>query len=200
MSITLGAATKLLNNMMVNYSEWHTERAPQGKKENYVEETSSLSDNIDTIVCMIFNGNGQVDPNNVPLASLVAQEENVDVNFIKSNNFNNNAYRNNFGSNNYRPYPSNGNGLNSRMPSEERISEIERSTKNFMQMQFEKNKLLMQSMGEQTAILKSISQLLENLNSEISSLQVKIVSAETRISTLSEAQISLINRMAELHS
>jgi hypothetical protein len=33
------------------------------------------------------------------------------VNFIRNNNFNNNAYRNNFGSNNYRPYPStNGNG------------------------------------------------------------------------------------------
>jgi hypothetical protein len=30
MSITLDAATKLLDNMMVNYSEWHTERAPQG--------------------------------------------------------------------------------------------------------------------------------------------------------------------------
>jgi hypothetical protein len=28
MSITLGAATKLLDNMMVNYFEWHTERAP----------------------------------------------------------------------------------------------------------------------------------------------------------------------------
>jgi hypothetical protein len=26
MSLTLGAAMKLLNNMMVNYSEWHTER------------------------------------------------------------------------------------------------------------------------------------------------------------------------------
>jgi hypothetical protein len=32
MSITLGAATKLLDNMTVNYFEWHTERAPQGKK------------------------------------------------------------------------------------------------------------------------------------------------------------------------
>jgi hypothetical protein len=33
------------------------------------------------------------------------------VNFIRNNNFNNNAYRNNFCSNNYRPYPStNGNG------------------------------------------------------------------------------------------
>jgi hypothetical protein len=27
MSLTLGAATKLLDNMMVNYSEWHTERS-----------------------------------------------------------------------------------------------------------------------------------------------------------------------------
>src|SRR3954470_21366097 len=106
-SLTLGATTKLLDNMMINYFEWHTERAPQGKKVNSVEETSSLSDKIDTIMFMLVNVNPHVDPNNVPLASLVAQEENVDVNFIKSNNFNNNAYRNNFGSENYRPYPSN---------------------------------------------------------------------------------------------
>jgi hypothetical protein len=56
MSITLGAATKLLDNMMVNYSEWHTERAPQGKKVNYVEAMSSLSDKIDTIMSMLVNG------------------------------------------------------------------------------------------------------------------------------------------------
>jgi hypothetical protein len=111
MSITLGAATKLLDNMMVNYSEWHTERAPQGKKVNSVEETSSLSDKIDTIMAMLVNDRVHVDPNNVHLASLVAQEEHVDVNFIINNNFNNSAYRNNFASNNYRPYPStNGNG------------------------------------------------------------------------------------------
>ncbi|KAK1684189.1 hypothetical protein QYE76_045037 [Lolium multiflorum] len=106
MSITLGATTKLLDDMMINYSEWHTERAPQGKKVNSVEETSSLSDKIDAIMSMLVNGRSNVDPNNVPLASLVAQEEHVDVNFIKNNNFNNNAYRNNSG-NNYRPYPSN---------------------------------------------------------------------------------------------
>jgi hypothetical protein len=111
MSITLGAATKLLDNMMVNYSEWHTEIAPQGKKVNFVEETSSLSDKIDTIMDMLVNDRSHVYPNNVPLASLVAQEEHVDVNFIRNNNFNNSAYRNNFASNNYRPYPStNGNG------------------------------------------------------------------------------------------
>jgi hypothetical protein len=110
MSITLGAATKLLDNMMVNYFEWHTERAAQCKKVNSVEETSSLSDNIDTIMAMLVNDRAHVDPSNVPLASLVAQEEHVDVNFIRNNNFNNSAYRNNFASNNYMPYPStNGN-------------------------------------------------------------------------------------------
>jgi hypothetical protein len=55
MSLTLGAATKLLDNMMVNYSEWHTERAPQGKKVNSIEETSSLSDKIDAIMLMLSN-------------------------------------------------------------------------------------------------------------------------------------------------
>jgi hypothetical protein len=44
MSITLGAATKLLDNMMIRHSEWHTERAPQGMKVNSVKETSSLND------------------------------------------------------------------------------------------------------------------------------------------------------------
>src|SRR3954464_6622907 len=103
MSITLGEATKLLDNMMINYSEWHTKRAPQGKKVNSVEETSSLSDKIDTIMYMLVSGKAHIDPNNVALASLVAQGEKVDVNFIRSNNFSNNAY----GNNNYRPYPSN---------------------------------------------------------------------------------------------
>ena len=62
---------------------------------------------------MISNENAHVDPNNVPLASFVAQEEHVDVNFIKNNNFNNNAYMNNFGNNNYRPYPANNGYSNS---------------------------------------------------------------------------------------
>jgi hypothetical protein len=70
-----------------------------------------LSDKIDAIMLMLSNDRAHVDPNNVPLASLVAQEEHIDVNFIRNNNFNNSAYRNNFASNNYRSYPcTNGNG------------------------------------------------------------------------------------------
>src|SRR3954463_3531214 len=96
MGLTLGAATRLLDNIMVNYSEWHVERAPLGKKVNSIEETSALSEKIDVIMAMLVNGKAPLDPNNVPLASLVSQEEQVDVNFIRNNNFNNNAYRNNF--------------------------------------------------------------------------------------------------------
>jgi len=32
MEITLGEATKLLDNIIANYSQWHTERAPTSKK------------------------------------------------------------------------------------------------------------------------------------------------------------------------
>jgi hypothetical protein len=60
-------------------------------------------------MAMLVNDKSHVDPNNVPLASSVAQEDHADVNFIKSNNFNNNAYRN-FGNNSYRSFPTSVNG------------------------------------------------------------------------------------------
>jgi hypothetical protein len=91
-------------------------------------------------MAMLANDRSHVDPNNVPLASLVAQEEHVDINFIRNNNFNNSVYRNKVDSNNYRPYPSNSdNGYlgRPRMPSEERILEVERAIKNFTRMQYE---------------------------------------------------------------
>src|SRR4051812_50205257 len=42
MSTTLGADTKLLDEMILNYSQGPTERVPTGKKVNSVEEISSL--------------------------------------------------------------------------------------------------------------------------------------------------------------
>jgi hypothetical protein len=82
------------------------------------------------------------------------------------------------------------------MPSEERILEVERGTKNFMQMQYEQNKLLTKTMEVQSALLKTISHQLDNLNRDIPELQAKISKAETSISSLSDAQSSLINIMA----
>jgi hypothetical protein len=161
MSITLGAATKLLDNMMVNYSEWHTERAPQGKKVYSVEETSSLSDKIDTIMSMLVNSRAHVDPNNVPLASLVAQEEHVDVNFIR----NNNAYRNNFGSNYYSPYPStNGNGHgnsygNSSNNNRSAPSDLEVMLKDFISKQTAFNKSVVEKFGKIDVLASKVDSL-----------------------------------------
>ena len=110
MSTTLGAATKLLDEMMLNYSQWHTERSPTGKKVNFVEEISSLNKKVDLIMSLLTK-QAPIDPQDVPLNSLVAQEQ-VDVNFISRNKFNNNAYRSNFGKNNPRPFSSNNYGNN----------------------------------------------------------------------------------------
>jgi hypothetical protein len=138
---------------------------------------------------MLSNDRAHVDPNNVPLASLVAQEEHVDVNFIRNNNINNSAYRNNFASNNYRPFPSNCDNSylgRPKMPSEARILEVERATKNFMQMQYEQNKVFTKTMEEQSALLKTISHQLDNLNRAIPELQAKVSKAETDISSFSD--------------
>ena len=136
--------------MMANYSQWHTERAPSGKKVNSVEEISSLSEKVDMIMSMLATNQSSIDPNNVPLASLIAQEKDqVDVNFFNRNNFNNNAYRNNFGSNKYKPYPPHGVNLNGNHfnnvssdqgISNNRLNEIEKSTKKFMHEQYEQKK------------------------------------------------------------
>jgi hypothetical protein len=146
-----------------------------------------LSDKIDIIMAMLANDRTHVDPNNVPLASLVAQEEHVDVNFIRNNNFNNNAYRNNFASNNYRPFPSNGDNSylgRPKIPSEERFLELEKAAKNFTQIQYEENKLFTKTMEEQSALLKTIS---HQLDMAIPELQAKVSKAETNISSLSDA-------------
>ena len=50
MEITLGKSTKLLDNIMANYSQWHTERAPTSKKVNFVEEISTLSEKLDALM------------------------------------------------------------------------------------------------------------------------------------------------------
>ena len=74
MSTTLGAATKLLDEMMLKYSQWHTERSPTGKKVNYVEEIPSLNEKIDLIMYLLTNQD-PIDPHDVPLNSLVAQNK-----------------------------------------------------------------------------------------------------------------------------
>src|SRR4051794_35077581 len=202
MTLTLGAATKLLDNMMINYSEWHTERAPQGKKVNSVEETSSLSDKIDTIMSMLFNGKAHVDPNNIPLASLVAQQEHVDLNFIKSNNFNNNAYRNNFGSNNYRPYPpNNGNSYgNSYSNNRSAPSDIEAMLKDFISKQIVFNRTI----EEKFVKIDVLASKVDSLALDVEFLKLKVIPPDVKeIKTLNAIQIRIydnVRMMEELRA
>ncbi|KAK1677349.1 hypothetical protein QYE76_038197 [Lolium multiflorum] len=208
MSITLGEATKLLDNMMINYSEWHTERAPQGKKVNSVEETSSLSDKIDAIMSMLVNDRTNIDPNNVPLASLVAQEEHVDVNFIKNNNFNNNAYRNN-SSNNYRPYPyNNGNGYgnsygNSYNNNRSSPPGLEAMLKEFISTQTAFNKTVEEKLGK----IDILASKVDSLAADVDLLKSKVMPNENHhnkiVTTANAIQVRInenIRLMAELRA
>ena len=47
--ITLGEATKLLDNIMVNYSQWHTKRSTN-KKVHAIEEINVLSGKMDELM------------------------------------------------------------------------------------------------------------------------------------------------------
>src|SRR3954470_17176999 len=68
MSTILGAATKRLDEMMLNYSQWHPERAPTGKKVNSVEEISSLNEKVDLIMSLLTKQPPKY-PQDVPLNS-----------------------------------------------------------------------------------------------------------------------------------
>src|SRR3954465_3936404 len=149
MSTTLGAATKLLDEMMTKYSQCHTERAPTSRKVNSVEEISSLNEKVHLIMSLLTK-QAPIDPHDVPLNSLVAQEQ-VDVNFISRNNFNNNAYRSNFGSNSPRPFPSNNYGNNNTYP----------STKNFT---YELESMHKDFITNQKAFNKSVEEKLDKLD------------------------------------
>ena len=61
--------------------------------EASIEEISSLNEKVDLIMSLLTK-QPSIDPQDVPLNSFVAQEQ-VDVNFVSRNNFNNNAYRSN---------------------------------------------------------------------------------------------------------
>ena len=104
MEIMLGDATKLLDNIMANYSQWHTERS-SSKKVHAIEEINVLSEKMDELMKMFAPKDTPLDPNDMPLSTLLENNnESMDMNFNGRNSFGNNAYRGYF---NPRPYPSN---------------------------------------------------------------------------------------------
>ena len=138
MEITLGEATKLLDNIMSNYSQWHTERS-SNKKVHAIEEINVLSGKMDELMKLFATKSVSSDPNDMPLSTLIENNnESMDVNFVGKNNFGNNTYRGNF---NPRPYPSNpsnnyGNSYNNSYGNYNKMpSEFENSVKEFMNPQ-----------------------------------------------------------------
>src|SRR3954464_545745 len=177
MSTTLGSATKLLDEMMLNYSQWHTERAPTGKKVNSVEEISSLNEKVDLIMSLLTK-QPSIDPQDVPLNSLVAQEQ-VDVNFVSRNNFNNNAYRSNFGSNNPRPFPSNNYGNNIYPTTRNSTLELETMLKDFITTQKAFNKSVEKNLDK----LDILSSKVDNIAHDVEMLKIRTSPPEERQTT-----------------
>src|SRR4051812_24574869 len=167
MSTTLGASTKLLDEMMLNYSQCHTERDPTGKKVNSVEEISSLNEKVDLIMSLLTK-QPSIDPQDVPLNSLVAQEQ-VDVNFVSRNNFNNNAYRSNFGSNNPRPFPSNNYRNNTYPTTRNSTLELETLLKDFITTQKAFNK----SVEEKLDKLDILFSKVDNIAHDVEMLKIR---------------------------
>ena len=70
MEITLGDATKLLDNIMVNYSQWHTERSTN-KKVHAIEEINVLSGKMDELMKLFASKSAPTNPNDIPLSILI---------------------------------------------------------------------------------------------------------------------------------
>src|SRR3954464_276815 len=188
MSTTLGAATKLLDEMMLNYSQWHTERSPTGKKVNSAEEISSVNEKVDLIMSLLTKQD-PIDPHDVTLNSLVAQEQ-VDVNFISRNNFNNKAYRSNFGNNNPRLFPSNnyGNNNNTYASTKSSTSELESMLKDFITTQKAFNK----SVEDKLDKLDSLSSKVENIAHDVEMLKIRTSPPEeTKTTPMNAIQVQI---------
>jgi hypothetical protein len=143
------------------------------------------------------------------LASLVAQEEHADVNFIRNNNFNNSAYRNNFASNNYRSYPStDGNGYgnsygNSSNNTRGAPSELEVMLKDFIGKQTAFNKSVEEKLGK----IDILTSRVDSLALDVELLKLKVLPNDVKESDTFAAtnviQVRIdknVRMLAELHA
>ena len=76
MEITLGDATKLLDNIMANYSQWHIERSTS-KKVYAIEEINVLSGKMDDLMKLFATKSASIDPNDMPLSTLIENKMNL---------------------------------------------------------------------------------------------------------------------------
>src|SRR4051812_24769511 len=173
MEITLGEATKLLDNIMANYSQWHTERARTSKKVNSAE-IDSLSEKVDALMKLVASKSAPIDFNYMPLSTFIEHNGNaIDVNFISRNNFNNNAYRGNF---NPRPFRSNssnnyGNSYGNQSYNNNRNTyDLENNIKEFINTQ----KVFNTSIEEKLNKIDDLSRSVHRISHDVENLKMKI--------------------------
>ena len=70
MEITLGEAIKLLDNIMVYYSQWHTERS-SSTKVHAIEEINVLSGKMDELMKFFATKSAPIYPNDMTLPTLM---------------------------------------------------------------------------------------------------------------------------------
>ncbi|KIO96643.1 hypothetical protein QP38_2401 [Levilactobacillus brevis] len=193
MEIMLGGATKLLDNIMTHYSQWHTERSPTSKKVHAIEEINSLSAKMDELMNLFASKSAPLDPNDMPLSALIeSSNASLDVNFVGRNNFGNN---NVFGGNYVpRPFPSNssnnfGNSYNNTHGNYNILpSDLESNIKEFINLQ----KIFNASIEEK---LLKIDDLAKSIDMSIDIDALKVRCAPPKINmdeTLKAMRVSMI--------
>jgi hypothetical protein len=132
MTKTVNESKAILENMLQNFSQWHTKRAPSSsRKINSVEEVDSLTAKVDAIYSYI----SKKSVDNVPLQDLVeSNPKNIDINYIR--NFRINGYNNNY-NNQYAKPPF----VPNKYTSSNNISnDLENTMRSFISTQKELNK------------------------------------------------------------
>ena len=129
------------------------------------------------------------------------KKRHVDVNFIKNNNFNNNAYRNNFGNNNYRPYPANGNNVMVILmviPTatiEVCPLNLKSCLKDFISTQTAFNKTVEEKLGK----IDTLASKVDSLAHDVEMLKIKAIPNDIRESkTLNAIQVKIDNNIRML--
>ena len=175
MEITLGEATKILDNIMVNYSQWHTERSSISKKVHAIEEINVLSGKMDELMKLFARKGDSIDPNDMPLSNFIEKNnESMDVNFFGRNSFGNNMYRGNF---NPRPFPSNssnnyGNSYNNSHGNYNKMpSDFEISVKEFMSSQKNFNALI----EEKLLKIDDLARNVDRISLDVDSLELRSI-------------------------
>src|SRR3954465_7854041 len=196
LEITLGEATKLLDNIMVNYSQWHTERS-SNKKVHALEEINVLSGKMNELMKLFSTKSVSSDPNDIPLSTLIENNnESLDVNFVGRNNFGNNTYRGNF---NPRPYPSNssnnyGNSYNNSYGNFNNMpSEFETSVKEFMNSQKNFNALLEEKLLKVDELARNV----DIISLDVDSLKLTSIPPKHDINESLKAMIISIDECKE---